>query len=403
MHFDLLLTDAVLSAMDDAATGAEGRPDALGVEDGRISWIGRAEDLPSDVPTSERRSLAGRWVTPSLIDCHTHLVFAGDRADEWAMRLAGASYAEIAESGGGIRTTVESTRAASVAQLVDGAASRLRTLAAEGVGTVEVKSGYGLTIEDELRMLRAARTAGEAANVRVVTTLLAAHAVPPEYDGRADAYIDEVCIPAITAGHEEGLLDAVDGFLESIAFDRTQLRRVFEAADRVGLPVRLHADQLSDGGGAAFAAEHGAISADHLEYASDAGIRRLAESGTVAVLLPGAFYGIRETTVPPVQAFRAHGVPMAVATDANPGSSPTLSLLTAANMACTLFGLTVEEAFAGLTVNAARALGRSDVSGVLRVGAPADIAIWDVPGPAHLLQWIGHRPLHGRILEGVWA
>ena len=403
MTFDLLLTDARIVRASPGDGSAAPTADALGIEGGRIAWIGDRADLPEDMAARETRSVGGRWVSPALIDCHTHLVFAGDRSDEWARRLAGESYAEIAASGGGIRSTVRATRSASTEALVESTVARLRVLASEGVGTVEIKSGYGLTVEDELRMLRAAREAGRVAGMRVVTTLLAAHAVPPEYAGRSDAYVDEVCVPAIAAGVREGLVDAVDGFCESIAFSPDQIRRVFAAANDAGLPVRLHADQLEDGGGAALAAEFRARSADHVEYANDAGVAAMARAGTAAVLLPGAFYGIGETRRPPVESFRRHGVPMAVSTDANPGSSPLLSLLTAASMACTLFGLTVDEAFAGITAHAARVLGLHDSLGAIEVGAVADLAIWDVDGPAPLIQWIGRRPLHGRILGGLWT
>ncbi|MEM9199214.1 MAG: imidazolonepropionase, partial [Pseudomonadota bacterium] len=334
-----------------------------------------------------------------LIECHTHLVHAGDRAREWEMRLEGASYEEIARAGGGILSTMQAVRAADEDALVAASLPRLDALLAEGVGTVEIKSGYGLTIADEVKMLRAARRLAGLRPVRIVTSWLAAHAVPPEYRGRPDAYLDEVAIPGLAAAHAEGLVDAVDGFCEGIAFTPAQTARVFAAAAALGLPVKLHADQLSDLGGAALAADHAALSADHLEYLSPAGIAALAEAGTVAVLLPGAFYMLRETQAPPVAGLRAAGVPMAVATDANPGSSPLLSPLLAMNMACTLFGLTPEEAMAGVTHIAAQAL-RSE-AGRLVPGAPADLAIWNAASPAQLANAMGHRPLAWRIHAGA--
>ncbi|MEM8742207.1 MAG: imidazolonepropionase, partial [Pseudomonadota bacterium] len=328
-----------------------------------------------------------------------HLVHAGDRAREWEMRLEGASYEEIARAGGGILSTMQAVRAADEDALVAASLPRLDALLAEGVGTVEIKSGYGLTIADEVKMLRAARRLGGLRPVRIVTSWLAAHAVPPEYRGRADAYLDEVAIPGLAAAHAEGLVDAVDGFCDGIAFTPAQTARVFAAAAALGLPVKLHADQLSDLGGAALAAAHAALSADHLEYLSPEGIAALAAAGTVAVLLPGAFYMLRETQAPPVAGLRAAGVPMAVATDANPGSSPLLSPLLAMNMACTLFGLTPEEAMAGVTHIAAQAL-RSE-AGRLVPGAPADLAIWNAVSPAQLANAMGHRPLAWRIHAGA--
>jgi len=334
--------------------------------------------------------------TPALIDCHTHLVFGGNRAREFEMRLQGATYEEIARAGGGIVSTVAQTRALSEDDLVAQALPRLDALIAEGVATVEIKSGYGLTIADEMKMLRAARKLGEARPVRVVTSWLAAHAVPAEYKDRADAYLDEVALPGLEAAHAQGLVDAVDGFCESIAFSPAQIERVFAKARALGLPIKLHAEQLSNLGGAKLAASFRALSADHLEYLEADGVAAMATHGTVAVLLPGAYYFLRETQAPPVALLRDAGVPIALATDCNPGSSPLTSPLLTMNMACTLFRLTPEEALAGFTRNAARALGLADV-GTIEPGKRADIAIWDVNEPAELAYRIGFNPLHKRI------
>ncbi|WP_300526765.1 imidazolonepropionase [Maricaulis sp.] len=402
MRLDKLLTDVNLATMvsDDAGGLAEVHDGALGIIGDRIAFAGPRAEAPGDA--IETIGLDGRWVTPALVDCHTHLVFAGDRSDEFKRRLDGESYEEIARSGGGIARTVRETRKAGAAELAAAALSRLDQLAQEGVGTVEIKSGYGLEFESELAMLKAARACGLASGLRVVTTLLAAHAVPAEFAGRADDYIDDVCLPLIREAAREGLADAVDAYCESIAFSADQTRRVFAAARDAGLPVKLHADQFSDSGGAALAAEFGALSADHLEYTSEQGVAALAQAGSVAVLLPGAFYTLRETQYPPIASLRQRGVAMAVATDANPGSSPLVSLLTAANMACTLFSLTVDEALAGITREGARALGLERDIGTIETGKRADLAIWDVTHPAELIQWIGHRPLHARILSGEW-
>lgn len=373
------------------------RDAAIVVADARIIWVGRLSDLPATYAGLARKAFDGRLVTPALVDCHTHIVHGGTRAREFEMRLQGASYEEIARAGGGIVATVGATRAASEAALLRGALARVDALIAEGVATVEVKSGYGLDIETELKMLRVARALARHRPVRVVTSFLGAHAVP---DGaEADAYIDTVCVPALKAAHGEGLVDAVDGFCEGIAFDTCQIARLFEAARALGLPVRLHAEQLSYGGGTQLAAQHGALSADHVEYATDADAAALADAGSVAVLLPGAFYTLRETQAPPVQAFRDHGVPMAVGTDWNPGSSPLGSLQLAMNMACTLFRLTPAEALAGTTRHAARALGLDDC-GVIAPGMRADLAIWDFAEPAELSYGIGINPLHARIFAG---
>ncbi|MBF9032796.1 imidazolonepropionase [Rhodobacterales bacterium HKCCE2091] len=375
------------------------RHGAIAADGGRIAWVGPEDELPTDYVGWRRAPQGGRLVTPGLIDCHTHVVFGGNRAREFEMRLEGASYEEIARVGGGIVSTVTATRAASEDTLLADALRRADALIAEGVTTLEVKSGYGLDMDTELRMLRVAHRIAEARPVTVKTTFLGAHAVPAEYGGRADAYLDEVCIPALRAAHAEGLVDAVDGFCEGIAFSPAQIARVFDAAAELGLPVKLHAEQLSDLGGAKLAAEHGAISADHLEYLGPDGIAAMAASGTVAVLLPGAFYTLRETQLPPVQALRDAGVPIALATDCNPGSSPLTSILLTMNMGATLFRLTPEEALAGVTRNAARALGLTD-RGVIAPGMRADLAVWDVALPAELTYRIGFNPLHARIFGG---
>ncbi|MDP3897024.1 MAG: imidazolonepropionase [Mesorhizobium sp.] len=368
---------------------------AIGIESGRIAFAG---DIPAGWQDVEREDFGGRLATPALIDCHTHLVFGGNRAREFEMRLKGATYEEIARAGGGIVSTVAATRALSEDELVDAALPRLDRLIAEGVATVEIKSGYGLTVHDEAKMLRAARRLGELRPVRVVTSYLGAHAVPAEYRGRADDYLDEVVLPGLDAVHADGLADAVDGFCEGIAFSPAQIERVFDRARALGLPVKLHAEQLSNLGGAKLAAFCGALSADHLEYLDAAGVAAMAASGTVAVLLPGAFYFLRETQAPPVALLRQAGVPMAIATDCNPGSSPLTSPLLALNMACTLFRLTPEEALAGMTRVAARALGLDDITGTIATGKCAEIAIWDVGHPAELAYRIGFNPLHGVIL-----
>lgn len=370
---------------------------AVALEGGIVAWRGARTELPEEFARFERRDLEGRLVTPALIDCHTHLVFGGDRAREFEMRLEGASYEEIALAGGGIVSTVATTRKLSEDELVAAALPRLDAMIAEGVGTVEIKSGYGLTIEDELKMLRAARRIGRDRGVRVRTSYLAAHAIPPEYKGRADAYIDEVVLPGMEAAAREGLADAVDGFCEGIAFSPSQIARVFERAKSLGLPTKLHAEQLSNLGGAGLAASFSALSADHLEYLDTGGVTAMAKAGTVAVLLPGAFYTLRETKVPPVAALREAGVPIAIATDCNPGSSPLTSPLLAMNMACTLFRLTPEEALAGLTREAARALGLQGEIGTIAPGKRAELATWNVTHPSELSYRIGLNPLHQRI------
>jgi imidazolonepropionase len=373
----------------------------IALDGGRIAWAGRHAELPGAYAAWPAEPLDGRLVTPALIDCHTHLVFAGDRAKEFELRLEGASYEAIARAGGGIRSTVQATRAAGEAALLAAARPRLAALLAEGVATVEIKSGYGLDVETELRMLRVARRLGAEHGVRVRTSFLGAHAVPPEFEGDADRYLDTVCLDALRAAHGEGLADAVDGFCEMIAFTPAQIGRLFEQARALGLPVKLHAEQLSNQGGAALAAAHGALSADHLEHLDEAGVQAMALAGTVAVLLPGAFYTLRETKLPPVELLRRHGVPIAVATDCNPGSSPLTSLLLAINMACTLFRLTPLEALAGATRAAAQALGLAAETGTIEPGKAADLAIWDVAAPAELAYRIGFNPLHRRIVGGV--
>jgi imidazolonepropionase len=366
---------------------------AIRAKDGIVEWIGPARSLsPRRIAGEEVVDVRGALVTPGLVDCHTHLVYAGDRAADFEMRLAGATYADIAKAGGGILSTVKATRAAGNAELRAASAKRLESLMAEGVTTVEIKSGYGLDVEQEMRCLRIARSLAADHSVSICTTLLGAHALPPEFTGRADAYVDAVCTQMIPRAAAEGLASAVDGFCETIAFSPEQVTRVFEAARAHGLRVKLHADQLSDSGGASLAAKFGALSADHLEHASEKGVAALADRATVAVLLPGAYYFLRETKAPPVALLRKHGVRMAIATDCNPGTSPSTSLLTTMNMACTLFGLTPEEALAGVTCHAAAALGLED-RGTLEVGKRADFAVWDVASPAHLAwQIAGLRP-----------
>ena len=372
---------------------------AVAARDGRIVWVGPMHDLPA-FDAEERVDLAGRWITPGLIDCHTHLVYAGDRAHEFEARLAGASYEEVARAGGGILATVKGTRAASEDELIAATLPRLDALIAEGVTTIEIKSGYGLETDAEARQLRAARALGRLRPISVTTTFLGAHALPPEAEGDKDAYITRVCEEMLPAIAGEGQADAVDAFMEGIAFNAEQTARVFEAAKRAGLPVKLHADQLSNLGGASLAAQYGALSADHLEYTESAGAMAMAKSGTVAVLLPGAFYFIRETQRPPVDLFRKHGVKIAIATDCNPGSSPLTSLLMTMNMAATLFRLTVDEVIAAVTREASRALGRLDETGTLEIGKWCDLAIWDVERLAELPYRMGYNPLHARVWRG---
>lgn len=371
---------------------------ALAVRDGTIAWLGTARELPREFEHWPREDLGGAWVTPSLVDCHTHLVFGGNRADEFALRLAGASYEEIARRGGGIASTVRATREADEATLFAAAAARLEPLLAEGVGAIEIKSGYGLELAAERKMLRVARALGHRYPVSVYTTFLGAHALPPEYAGRAQAYIDEVCEKMLPALAGEGLVDAVDVFCERIGFTLAQSERVFEAAVRHGLPVKIHAEQLSPMGGAALSARYRALSADHLEFLDEAGVLAMKEAGTVAVLLPGAYYFIRETQLPPIDLLRRHGVPIALATDCNPGTSPATSLLAMLNLGCTLFRMTVPEVLQGVTRHAARALGRGDRHGELAPGRQADFVAWPVATLAELAYWIG-RPLAARVVR----
>ena len=396
----LLLTGGRFAGMGAGSGGYDLIEDgAMVIRDGRIDWIGEVGKLPEDYADLPYQDLGGRLVTPGLIDCHTHIVFGGDRAREFEMRLEGASYEEIARAGGGILSSVRATREADEAALLASALPRVDTLLAEGVTTIEIKSGYGLDVESELKMLRVARRIGELRKVTVRTTWLAAHALPPEYKDDRAGYIREVVIAGMDRGHAEGLIDAVDGFCEGIAFSRDEMAGIFDHAATLGLPVKLHAEQLSDLHGAAMAAQHGAISADHLEWLGQDGIDAMAASGTVAVLLPGAFYTLRETQYPPVQALRDAGVPIALATDCNPGTSPLTSLLLTMNMGATLFRMTPTECLTGVTRHAATALGLAD-RGQLRPGLRADLAVWDVRHPAELTYRIGFNPLHARFVGG---
>ncbi|TCN31317.1 imidazolonepropionase [Sinorhizobium americanum] len=374
---------------------------AVAVRDGRIVYAGAEADLPSCLSSPDRMiDCEGRWMTPALVDCHTHIVHGGNRAREFQLRLEGATYEEIARAGGGIVSTVNATNALSVDELVEAALPRLDTLLSEGVATVEVKSGYGLNVEAELNMLRAARKLAQVRPVRIVTSYLAAHATPPEYKGRNADYIDDVVLPGLSLAQAEGLVDAVDGFCEGIAFSPAEIARVFDRAKAFGLPVKLHAEQLSDLGGAKLAASYGALSADHLEYLDADGAAAMAKAGTVAVLLPGAFYTLRETRLPPIAALRAAGARIAIATDCNPGTSPLTSLLLTMNMSATLFRLTLEECLAGVTREAARALGILGETGTIEAGKSADLALWDIEAPAELIYRIGFNPLSERIFKG---
>ncbi|MES2035458.1 MAG: imidazolonepropionase [Pseudomonadota bacterium] len=396
-RIDLLLTDCRAATMVAGEAPYGAIEDAvIAVDGGRILWVGPRAELPEYAPINTAR-LGGRWVTPGLIDCHTHLVFGGDRIGEFEARLGGATYEEIALAGGGIRSSVAATRAASESELIRSARRRLETFIAEGVTTIEIKSGYGLDLETELKMLRAARYLD--GDVRVVTSFLGLHAVPKDQD--RDAYVAMIVDEALPAAHAAGLVDIVDAYLEAIAFTPAEVSRLFDKAKALGLPVRLHADQLADGGGAALAASHGALSADHLEYTSAEGVAAMARAGTVAVLLPGAFVALAETQRPPVAALRAAGVAMAVASDCNPGTSPMLSLRAAMMLACSQFRLTPEEALAGVTRNAARALGLAADTGTLEAGKLADLAVWDIERPAELSYWLGGALLHKSWRAGV--
>lgn len=408
-----LIANAKIATLDDkivASTDSDVSGNPFGlisngylvVEDGLISSLGPMEAMPEALANNRSVSCLdadGRLLTPALIDCHTHIVHGGNRATEFEMRLNGASYAEIARAGGGIVSTVRETRALSVSELVETALPRVNALLAEGVCLIEVKSGYGLDVETELRMLRAARMLANECPLRVVTSFLGAHAMPSGFAGQPEDYINDICIPALHAAHAEGLVDAVDGFCESIAFSAEQLLPLYTTARQLGLPVKMHAEQLSRCGGTLLATQHGALSVDHVEYANEEDVLAMAGAGSVAVLLPGAFYTLREKQRPPVDLFRKHDVPMALATDANPGSSPMTSILLAMNMGCTLFGLTPAEALAGVTLNAAMALGLSD-TGILRRGLRADLALWNVAQPAELSYRIGMNPLHQRLFAG---
>ncbi|MEB8386996.1 imidazolonepropionase [Rhodobacteraceae bacterium KMM 6894] len=394
-----VLSNATVATMVDTASdyGLIDRA-AIAVDaEGHIAWVGAAADLPATYADWPVQDAEGRLITPALIDCHTHIVHGGNRALEFEMRLNGASYEEVARAGGGIVSTVAATRDADEATLLASALRRADALIAEGVSVIEIKSGYGLDHDTELKMLRVARQIADQRPVRVSTTFLGAHAAPKGAD--PDIYIDEVCIPTLRAAHAEGLIDMVDGFCEGIAFDTAQIARVFDVARDLGLPLKLHAEQLSNIGGTALAAKYGALSADHVEYANTEDAAALGAAGSVAVVLPGAYYTIHETQAPPIAAFRDHSVPMAVATDWNPGTSPLGSLLLAMNMACTLFRLTPAEALAGTTRNAARALGLTD-TGVIAPGKRADLALWDVQTPGELSYGIGINPLHKRIFKG---
>ena len=407
--WDSLWTNARIATMAPAASDSPGDDPygavdrgAIAVAGGEIAWIGPAANLDrAQAQGVPEHDAGGAWFTPGLIDCHTHIVYGGNRAAEFEQRLNGATYAEIAQAGGGIVSTVRATRQASVDALVESALPRIRAILSEGVTTVEIKSGYGLDTATERRMLQAARRIPDHLPVDVETTFLGAHALPPEFADDADGYIDLVCREMIPAVAEAGEADAVDAFCETIGFTRGQTERVFRAARDRGLPVKLHAEQLSDLGGAALVAEYGGLSADHLEYAGEDGVRALADAGTVAVLLPGAFYYLRETQVPPIDLFRAHGVGMALSTDCNPGSSPVTSLLLMLNMACTLFRLTPAEALAGVTREAARALGLQDRIGTLEPGKAADFVLWDIGSPGELAYPAGFNPCRAVVKDGV--
>ncbi len=399
---DQVFTGCTAATLADGATYGLIENAAIAVQDGMVAWVGEAPNLPAELAKLPCTDLGGALVTPALVECHSHLVFGGDRAREFALRLGGASYEEIARQGGGIRSTVSATRDASNEELLNAALRRVDDLIADGVAVIEIKSGYGLSVEQEMRMLRVARRIENHRPIRIVTTWLAAHALPPEYADTPDAYVEEVVIAGLKRAHAEGLVDAVDGFCEGIGFTPAQIRRVFEVARELGLPVKLHAEQLSDLKGAVLAAEFGALSADHLEFLADEDVPHLAKAGTVAVLLPGAFFTLRETRLPPISALRANRVPMAVASDCNPGSSPMSSLRLAMVMSCTLFRLTPEEALAGATCHAAAALGLSDEYGSIAAGKRAEFAVWDTKCPDFLSYWIGGDLLRGRIIHGEY-
>ncbi|WP_395945602.1 imidazolonepropionase [Brevundimonas sp.] len=401
MKVDRLLINCHVATMVEGGAPYGAVEDAaVAIADGRIVWIGARTDMPR-IEAVEIERLDGRWITPGLIDCHTHLVFGGDRSGEFEQRLGGATYEEIARAGGGIVSSVRATRAASEDELFASAMARLEGLKTTGVTTVEIKSGYGLDRDSELKMLRVARRIGREGGVRVRTSYLGLHAVPPEHRYDRAAYVDKAVDDILPAAHAEGLVDAVDAYCEPIAFSTGEVSRLFDKARALGLPVKLHADQLSDGGGAALAAQHQALSADHIEHATEAGIAAMAQAGVVAVLLPGAFLMLRETKAPPVDLLRAHGVRMAVATDCNPGTSPLASMTAALNLACVQFRLTPEETLAGATREAARALGLLDRLGALEIGNTADLAAWNIGRPAELSYWLGKPMLHARWINGV--
>ena len=396
----MLFKNATIATMTNQGSYGLIECGALYIRDGKIDWVGKVSEIPSEFLHSKSEDLDGRLVTPGLIDCHTHIVYGGNRSVEFEMRLNGASYEDVARAGGGIISTVSDTRLSSIEDLVKDSLPRVDQLISEGVTLIEVKSGYGLDRETELKMLKAARQIQSERPVRVVTTFLGAHAVPPEYKGDPDTYIDTICIPTLHDANSEGLVDSVDAFCENIAFDVDQVERVFQSAKKMGLPVKVHSEQLSHMGGTKLAADYGALSADHIEYANAQDAKALSIAGTVAVLLPGAFYTLRETQLPPLLDLRNEKVPIAIATDCNPGSSPLTSILLTMNMACTLFQMTPQETLAGVTKNAAKALGKKD-SGTIEIGNRADLCIWDVKHPAELSYRIGFNPLHRRIFGGA--
>jgi len=398
MTFSTLFRNAQIATMTPGKSYGLIENGAVVISADRIKWVGAEKELPDEFAGLQGKNLEGRLVTPALIDCHTHLVYGGSRATEFELRLNGASYEEIARNGGGILSTVTATRNASEDELLAQSLPRLDAFLAEGVATIEIKSGYGLDIETEIKMLRVARQLGKERSVRVKTSFLGAHAIPPEFSGKADAYIDFVCEEVLPAVHYENLADAVDGFCENIAFSPNQISRVFEKAKSFGLPVKLHAEQLSNLGGATLAAKYGALSADHLEFLDQTGVEVMGESGTVAVLLPGAFYTLRETQLPPLDSLRKAEVPIAIATDCNPGSSPLTSILLCMNMSCTLFRMTPEEALCGVTIVAAQALGIGDEVGTIEVGKKAELAVWNVDQPAELAYRVGFNPLEEMVI-----
>ena len=396
----MLFKNATIATMTNQGSYGLIECGALYIRDGKIDWVGKVSEIPSEFLHSKSEDLEGRLVTPGLIDCHTHIVYGGNRSVEFEMRLNGASYEDVARAGGGIISTVSDTRLSSIEDLVKDSLPRVDQLISEGVTLIEVKSGYGLDRETELKMLKAARQIQSERPIRVVTTFLGAHAVPPEYKDDPDTYIDTICIPTLHDANNEGLVDSVDAFCENIAFDVDQVKRVFQSAKKMGLPVKVHSEQLSHMGGTKLAADYRALSADHIEYANAQDAKALSIAGTVAVLLPGAFYTLRETQLPPLLDLRNEKVPIAIATDCNPGSSPLTSILLTMNMACTLFQMTPEETLAGVTKNAAKALGRKD-SGTIEIGNRADLCIWDVKHPAELSYRIGFNSLHRRIFGGA--